>query len=494
MGNSDQSIRRNWMIIGTFTVIICIGIGLYFYNSFFRQSNAQLIETVPTDATFIFEINDNRTFVNDVSPFFLYLNEILNLTSFAGFEFFMDQLEGSKSQFIISGHRNGDQYSILYSFRIAEYQFDELVEKLEIDPRNFTTFNESKIFVYGTHFKKFSFTYHDGVFSITEDLDLLKKSIVQLESTKNLLEIDHFNKLYKIVSKNKKQNWLIINNSNFFSAINNYLNTNFQGYIANSTQNPAWSAYQIRFNESEISMMGYSNVDDEMIAKLKLQPSKRTNFGNILPFNTHFYSTFNTPNPSDFLKNFSNNKTYSISIENYLKLMPSTATYFSLDQDSLTYHFMAFKCDTTKTPISNILDPDSIVINQKINPYPIYASNLTEVYPHMNKQYKSEKLTFFIFYNGYYIFASTKEALQYYLKVIPNNNIESSPYYRFAKSNLPSESTYEFFISYSTSKKWDKYLTEKSLSLTTAKDLKLITFSYAQPKDQLVGVNIFIKF
>ena len=57
MGNSDQSIRRNGLIIGTFTVIICIGIGLYFYNSFFRQSNAQLIETVPTDASFIFEIN-----------------------------------------------------------------------------------------------------------------------------------------------------------------------------------------------------------------------------------------------------------------------------------------------------------------------------------------------------------------------------------------------------------------------------------------------------
>lgn len=494
MGNSDQSIRRNGLIIGTFTVIICIGIGLYFYNSFFRQSNAQLIETVPTDASFIFEINDNRTFVNDVSPFFPYLNELLNLNSFAGFEFFMDQLDGSKSPFIISGHRSGDQYSILYSFRVAEYQFEDLIEKLEIDPRNFTTFNESKIFVYGTHFKKFRFTYHDGVFSITEDLDLLKKSIVQLESTKNLLEIDHFNKLYKIVSKNKKQNWLIVNNTTFYSGLNNYLNPDFQGIIANSTQNPAWSAYQIRFNESEISMMGYSNVDEEMITKLKLQPSKRNSFGAILPFNTHFYSTFNTPNPGDFLNSFKNNKTYSISLENYKKLLPTTSTYFSLDQDSLTYYYVAFKCDTNKTPLLSIQHPDSIVTNQKINPYPIYASNLTEVYPHMNKQYKSEKLTFFIFYNGYYIFASTKEALQYYLKVIPNNNIESSPYYRFAKSNLPSESTYEFFISYSTSKKWDKYLTEKSLSLTTAKDLKLITFSYAQPKDQLVGVNIFIKF
>jgi hypothetical protein len=494
MGNSDQSIRRNWVIIGTFTVIICIGIGLYFYNSFFRQSNAQLIETVPTDATFIFEVNDNRNFVNDVSPFFPYLNELLNLSSFSGFEFFMDQLEGSKSQFIISGHRSGDQYSILYSFRIAEYQFEELVEKLEIDPRNCTTFNESKIFVYGTHFKKFSFTYHDGVFSITEDLDLLKKSIVQLESTKNLLEIDHFSKLYKIVSKNKKQNWLIINNATFFSGINTFLNPDFQGYIANNIQNPGWSAYQIRFNDSEISMMGYSNVDEEMIEKLKLQPSQRNGFGNILPFNTHFYSTFNTSNPVEFLKQFKENKTYSISLENYSKLLPTTSTYFSLDQDSITYYFMAFKCDTMKTPIATILHPDSIVINQRINPYPIYASNLSEVYPHMNKQFKSEKLAYFIQYNGYLIFSSTAEALLYYLKVIPNNNIESSPYYRFAKSNLPSETSYEFFLASSTSKKWNKYLTEKSLKLNIAKDLKLITYSYAQPKDQLIGVNIFIKF
>lgn len=494
MGNDGSSVRRNWAIIGTFTVIICIIIGLYFYNNFFRQSNAQLIETVPTDAVFIFQIHDSKAFVSDATPLLPYLTEVFNMASFSGFEFFQDQLQSSKNEFIISGHQNGENTTLLYSFRVPEKIFEKLFVKLKLDPRNFTTFNDAAIYTFGTHYKRFHFTYRNGVFSISDDLDLLKKSIVQLESMKNLLGNRSFQKIYGLVNKNKKQNWIILNNSTFFTSLHKIFKPEFHGFLSNISSDPSWSAYQIRFNENEVSMMGYSTVDQEYETLMKQQKNCVTQFSPILPFYTNFYTTFNTPNPTQFLSKFKESKTYAISLPNYQILQPKSTTYFSLNQDSISFYYMAFFCDTTITPIATLLTQDST--NQMImyKNIPIYISKLTEVYPHLNKRYKSEKLTYFIKYQDYYIFAATQEALQYYLKVTPNNNIESSPYYRFAKSNLPSENCFEFFLSATSAKKWEKYLNPDFFKLNVAKNLKLISYSYSLPQDELIGVNVFIKF
>lgn len=493
MGKSDHSIQKNGLIIGTITIIICIGIGLYFYHNFFRQTNAQLIETVPTDAVFIFQVNENRGFVSELSPFSSYMNDLFNFQSFPGFEFFMDQLQESKNNFIISGHLNGEKYAILYTLKISESQFGHLIEQLKIDPRNFQTFDDTKVYVYGTHFKKFNFTYHDGFFSISEDSELLKKSIVQLKSLRNLLAIGPFEKIYEVVSKNTKQNWLIVNNRLFLKNLNQFINQDFQGFFDSMSDPSSWSAFQVRFNDNEVSLLGYTTTSKEFEHLMAQQEVKSNPFGEILPFNTHFYSILNTPDPPSFLKYFQNNKKMELSYSNYNRLQSESSIYFSLNQDSLTYYYMGFKCDTTTT-LLDIQHPDSLLPNTQVNPYPILASSLTDVYPHMNSMFKSEPLSYFIHYKGYYIFSSSKEALKYYLKVVPNNNIESNPYYRFAKTNLPTSTTFEFFLASQTIRKWERYLNSTTQKMSIPKNLKLITYSYSQPKDQLMGVNIFIKF
>ncbi len=491
MKNKNSSVIKNWAIIGTITVIICISIGLFFYNSYFRQTNAQLIETVPTDASFIFQVNDNRTFVQDITPLLPYLNEIMDLKSLPGFEFFMEQLQVVKNEFIISGHLNGDEYAILYSCKINENQFDQLIKNLKIDPRNYISFNENKIFNFGTHYKKFNFTYHSGLFTISENIELLKKSIAQLESTKNLLEHQNFKKIFEMVTKNQKQNWLIVNNGTFFSGLHQFIKPEYHTFVAQIAKTPLWSAYQIRFNENEISMMGYSVVEEDFQKTYDQQPSQQNLFGSILPFNTTFYATLNTPNPVEFNKGFQNMRVYSQTLDNYNKILPLKTTYFSTSLDSISYYYVAFQIDTNKTNISSFMNPDSL--NSK-NIYSINATNLSSIYPLINNRFKSELLAYFIKYKDYYIFSSTKEALLYYLKVIPNNNMESSPYYRFAKSNLPSEFTYEFFLSTSTSHKWEKYFIKDKHKMKIYNDLKLITYSYTQPANQLISVNFFIKF
>lgn len=494
MGNEDSSVRRNWAIISTFTVIICIIIGLYFYNNYFRQTNAQLIETVPTDAVYIFQIHDNRAFVSDATPLLPYLTEIFNMSSFAGFEFFLDQLQGDKDEFIISGHKNGETLALLYSFKVSENIFKTLFSKLKIDPRNYLAFNSSKIYTFGTHYKRFHFTFRNGVFSISEDLDLLKKSIAQLESMKNLLGNKSFHKIYEMVNKNQKQNWVIINNSSFYTTLHRIFKPEFHAFLSNISTDPSWSAYQIRFNDNEVSMMGYSTMDEDFSKLLENQKNCLTHFSPILPYNTNFYTTFNTPKPADFLSKFKESITFAISLSNYQILLPQSTTYFSLNQDSISYYYMAFQCDTNVTPISALISSDSTNNIKLHNNIPIYSSKLTEVYPHLNKRYKSEKLSYFIKYQNYYIFSSTQEALQHYLKITPNNNIESSPFYRFAKTNLPSENCFEFFLAATSSKKWEKYLQKDAFKMNVAKNLKLISYSYSLPQDDLIGVNVFIKF
>ncbi|MEG2070432.1 MAG: hypothetical protein RR034_03555, partial [Bacteroidales bacterium] len=83
--------RKSWIIISTIVGIIAIGTALFFYHSFFRQNNAKLIETIPSEAAFIFEINDNEEFTKTSSSLIPYLNPVFSLEALSGFEFFIDK-------------------------------------------------------------------------------------------------------------------------------------------------------------------------------------------------------------------------------------------------------------------------------------------------------------------------------------------------------------------------------------------------------------------
>lgn len=495
MANSSSSIWKNWVVISTIVVIISAMIGLYLYNNTFRQAHADLIETVPTDANYIFQVNDNRSYVKDATPLLPYLVEIFNMSSFAGFEFFLDQLHGYNNPFIISGHRNGDKQSLLYSFKVPERSFDQLLKKLNIDPRNFKSFASDKIYTYGTHYKRFYFVFQNGIFSISEDQDLLKNSILQLKSMKNLLGNRYFNQIYEIVLKNTKQNWLIINNKTFFATLQKGLKPEYQRIANSSNPTPSWAAYQVRFESDEIHLSGYVTVDQAFTDALKTQERFSQDYPHILPFNTHFYTHFNILNLPDFLKIFENQNSYKESIENYKLLQPTSATDFFLMQDTTVYHYIAFQCDTAHTSIASLLDEDSLTNSKTVfKNIPIYHSKLSTIVPHFNKRFRPIELSYFIQYDNFYLFANSIEALSHYLKVIAHNNIESNPYFRFTKANLPSENCFEYYLATSPDRSIGSYLMQDYVTSEVAKHLKLVSYSHSVIQDQLLSVNAFIKF
>ena len=52
--------NRPWLIWLTIVAVLLAGVGIFFYYNLFRQSKSELIEAIPTDAAFIFTLNDNE--------------------------------------------------------------------------------------------------------------------------------------------------------------------------------------------------------------------------------------------------------------------------------------------------------------------------------------------------------------------------------------------------------------------------------------------------
>jgi hypothetical protein len=244
-------------------LIILFGGSTYIYYYFFRQVNSKLIETIPTDAVFLYQINDNETFVKSIKTVSKFINPLFGLDAYPGCQFFIDQLPGKYNQVVFSGHENGDKFSILFACKISERSFQPLLSKLQIDPKNCTTFDNCKIYTYGVHLKRFVFTYHQGIFLASENETLLKKAIKQLKNPRNLITAKSFETLFQLTEKNLKQNWLVLNTERYFSHFESYFNENTDSTLRRFSSHAVWAAYQVRFSGMEISLSGYMSITDK---------------------------------------------------------------------------------------------------------------------------------------------------------------------------------------------------------------------------------------
>jgi hypothetical protein len=257
-----EQASRNLLTVATTVAIILLCGGVYLFYFFFRQVNAQLIETIPTDAAFLFQINDNDTFLKTEKKIHSYITPLFELDAYPGCQFFVDQLPGKYNQVVFSGHDNGDNFSILFACKINERAFSELLTKLQIDVRNCLKFESCKIYTHGTHLKRFVFTYHKEIFLASENITLLKRAISQLKNPRNLTTLKSFETLFHISEKNKKQNWLIINNEKYVSHFGSFFNDDTYNILAQYSANMPWAAYQVKFSGLEMQLSGYQSASN----------------------------------------------------------------------------------------------------------------------------------------------------------------------------------------------------------------------------------------
>lgn len=489
--NTSKHSRKWPAIIGIIFVILLLALSIFFYHNFFRQSNAQLIETVPSNTAFILQINNNDEFIKSSKHSLPALNELLTTDGLLGIEFVIDKFS-TVNNIIISGHQNNDKKALLVSAKVSEADFKKLLEILRIDNRNFLPFDNAKIYSYGTHYKKYHFTFQSNVFSISEDVELLKKSIVQHKHPRNLLSNKEFANLCKLLEKNDKQNWLIIHHPVYFENYKQLLTEKIQPLCTELATFSNWSAFQIRFYDKEISMSGYIPDNADFFRKFKGQQPVANIQESIIPFNSDFYAAMKFSDPARFVDNF-NTPEGAVDISGFSKINPLESYYFTLKHDSTYLRYLAVKIDTTKS-IQDLFQPDSITPSPSIyQQYKIYPSAVKDFNNVLSSLHQKASVRYFVEYDGFYIYSDTTTSLHYYLKNVTQNSFKNQMLYRFSKANLPSENNYEFCFIVPDRDKLPPYLSSEAIESPIGNSIQVFSFSFSAPKNGFVPTNVYIK-
>lgn len=489
---SKSSLKsKNWLIWITILLTIAILAGIFLYHYFLRRPHAQLIETVPPSAEFIIQVNDNDLLVKNITPILSPLNELLHLQALQGIEFFIEQFPKSQTGYILSGHSSNETTKLLMSCKIEERNFTHLLKRLKIDARNYTSYGGSKIYTYGTHYKKFYFTCHNKIFSVAEDIETLKSCINILKNSSNLLSNKNFTEIYAIVNKNPNQNWLILNHESYFSSFDKLLSSKYHALLTDIKETTLWSAYQMHIHNFEIMLSGYALLRDGAPNKIMSQNAPRSVLHKYLPGHTNSYIAMHIQ-PLDLLKTKVSDKHIP---QGYFELIqniqPVENYYFTIREDTSIFTYTAFKCDTTQMNLAAITS-DSIASTTHRN-FIIRATNIGENPSFWNFNH-TQPLNFYTQYHDIIIFSDSIAPLKRYINAINNNTIETNPYYRYTQNSMPTNNSYELFVSFAEKEEWYPYFAPEAHTGALIKNLKIFSVSNSDIHNNLLSTNIFIKF
>jgi len=461
--------RRGLITVLSIVAVLLIGVGIFFYYNFFRQTKSELIEAVPTDAVFLFEVNDNTDFAKNVSPLLPYFNELFAMDVLPAFESVHNALPANQYDITISGHPLDNSNVLLFNTHIDKASFKRMLKALSIDPGNCETFEQQKIYTYGTDFKKLHFAFVNHILSITTSMDLLKKSIVQHRHPKNLLSVEGFKKLYDLAEKNKKHNWLFVS-ANYTDELCTYFAPASAAKIQAFKAMSPWAAFQIRFSSNEMMLSGYTFTGEKM----------QEQFANVIA---------DSSIPEDLLP-------YHTSQYYQLELPENDLCYFTMPQDTACgIRFMLVKRDTTGNSYSPFMNDRQMEDLMAAYPNGVFPVTDSIVLP-TRSIFDSTQYKLFAIKGDQYLFAPSIEAYVMYNQDIASNGaITGNRYYKFAKGNIASSNIMEFTIYNPTEKKGlPSKLSEKGKNSHFGQDLFIFSLSCNNITDDFASVNIYLNF
>lgn len=461
--------RRGVITVLSIIAVLLIGVGIFFYYSFFRQSKSELIEAVPTDAVFLFEVNDNTAFAQDISPVLPYFNELFAMDALPAFESVHNALPTDQYYITISGHPIDNGTALLFNTHIDKASFRHLLKALSIDPANCESFEQQKIYTYGTDFKKLHFAYVNHILSISTNMDLLKKSIIQHRHPKNLLSSDDFKKLYDLAEKNKKHNWLFIN-ANYTDGLCNYFSPETSAKIQAFKAMSPWAAFQIRFSSNEVLLSGYISSSAKILERFTNLTASNTIPEELLPYHACQY--------------------YELELPEY------NLCYFSLPQDTiLNIKFMSVKRDTVTHAYSPFMNEHQMEDFMAAYPNGVFPVSDSIVLP-KGSIFDTVQYKVFAIKGDRYLFAPSAEALaKYNQDIASNGDISNNRYYKFAKSNIASSNIMEFTYYNPTENKCLRTkLSDKGKSSRFGQDLFIFSLSCNNITEEFASVNIYLNF
>ncbi len=491
-GNNNS---KGWIITTAIAGIVVVLAAIFFYNNFFRQTNGPLIETVPADAAFIFEINDNEQFVKTSASLMPYLTELFALDGLAGYESFLEKMSRKEGTILVSGHIIDKKVVPLFSTRMDERHFKSLLKLLQIDPRNNIKFEGFEIYSYGTHYKDFKFVLHNDVFSASEDVELLKKSIVQLRYPKGIGSDKSFKRLHKMVDKNVKQNWLLMNPSAYVQYLKTIVGEQYTACLDVWAERSSWCAYQLRFSDVEMFLSGYMDTECPIIQQYDSAIPDGEFPQRVVPITANALVVVDDRNYDGLISSWMSDKVDEEKYYSFRKLTPEHSVFFSLQGDSCNYHYLTVKLDTAVASFASFFT-DSVNVDsiQKNTPKSVFACEPVCYASLFSYIYQNDIYKYMMQVKDYYVLADTSTTLDYYKKVVKNTNyIETGNVFKFASSNTPSDAVWSYtFINQDN--QLNGFLNQDYARKSKLNELRIFSFSHAVPSQRMVGSNVYLKF
>jgi hypothetical protein len=496
---------RPWTIWATVIAVLLAGVGAYFFYNLFRQDKSELIEAIPSDAAYIFALNDNDAFLAGTTPLAHYLDELFVLDALPAYETMRKKLPAGDYDLTVSGHLQNDGVGVLFNTHADKAAFKRLLRALSIDPNNFNAFEGYRIYTYGTNFKSVKFAYVNHIISFSTDLELLKRAILQHAHPKNLLSDKQFKEMYDLSEKNRKQNWLIINPERFTPHLSSFLQERMARKLDKCLEKTGWTALQLRFSGKDMFLSGYAQQTDAgnsgFLSLLGARtPNDDANIEHLFPSNVDWYIQSN--NPEMWVRMIESNPlTSEKEASVVMACLPAKASgCFSLHNDTCSYTYCmvllsdssredflsAFYCNDTRKA-------DSIRNAHKNGIYPI-PHKMSPMAPNL----AADSMGWVMAWNNTLVFAPSLEAATLFTNNAKKNEVlTQNRYYPFVDDAVASSSSFNFvFFHNEASALWESNLSEKGKASHTGQDLRVLSLSCetVEKGNSLVPVNLFLHF
>lgn len=300
-----KSHKKGWLIVGLVFLFLAAGAGIYLYSSYMRKTTSNPIEAVPADAMLMVQVNDYDAFTAAAAKCDSYLGDLVSLGALDGMKYFLTQFVGTdlkSAPMALSAHDVSGKPALLLSVRTTQKDFDNLLKVLEINSKNFHSYKNFHIYEIGTHHRTFTFCFHHGLFSVSENEAVLKSSLDCVLALKSLATEKSFQPLREMMDKNPKQNWLVIPHTAFLHHLQTILSPDAENVFSFLKNNADWSAYQMTVSSGEIILSGYSTLKkDSFLQRWESQDAgSPVAFEGILPANLTDYACINISDAQTF--------------------------------------------------------------------------------------------------------------------------------------------------------------------------------------------------
>ena len=478
--------RKGWIVAGIAIVVAVVAVAIFAFSHLLKKNTAEPLTTLPADAVYVLQINDNEVFMKSSIKCLPYLDEILSFNALEGFEYFASQISASlpqTGQMVISGHLNqSNQLKLMMSTRASEGAFNQLLQDLKINPKDCSTHRSVRIYKIATHHSTFYLCFHNGIFSAAESVKLLESSIDVTATANALSNQAELKKLLDVIYKNDKHNWLIINHKRFVKGGLSKIAPDYQSQFSHYQDLADWSAYQISFTDFEMNLSGYSLITpnsffhqfpDSMESPMSIPDS-------LVCSNISRMESYTAP--------------FTVGADSVVLQFPDIH-HFVMNSKDRDLHFIALHSDESDN-LAEVFLPsdftsDSIIRYKKIA---IYKSGVGDFVPKC-LQDSTIACNYFVENKGNLIFADSVSALKSYLdKMSGGTNLASNQTYVFAKKHLPSQSVFELYyqnLNQDARKFFSASFLKAGGRLST---LRVLSVNARESVDGMVPNNIYVRF